>query len=260
MNGGACIAQDTCSCPVGFYGALCEHTLPRGFDVFMCAGQAPDDPGVCSGRGYCIAENVCECYEGYSGTYCDQIYDCGALDALADDVCSGHGDCEFDSFIQGGMCSCVAGFTGTYCETCNREDCDEDGYTGADGDCNDNNAYVYPGAADDNCDDLDNDCDGEVDEGYVQTPTSCGKGACSAEGQLTCVDGTVQDICSPGSPSSEICDDLDNDCDGEVDEGGVCSIVSIGLPLELQFGLSGAALMVVFFMVYSYGRRRVVTR
>ena len=33
----------------------------------------------------------------------------------------------------------------------------------------------------------------------------------------------------------------------------------IGIPLELQFGLSGAALMVVFFMVFNYGRRRVAT-
>ena len=61
----------------------------------------------------------------------------------------------------------------------------------------------------------------------------------------------------PGAPD-DTCDGVDNDCDGAVDQGLLCG-VSIGLPLELQFGLSGAALMVVFLMVFSYGRRRVAT-
>jgi hypothetical protein len=43
------------------------------------------------------------------------------------------------------------------------QDADGDGYTPADGDCDDNNANVYPGAVD-VCDELDNDCDGEMNE------------------------------------------------------------------------------------------------
>jgi hypothetical protein len=46
-------------------------------------------------------------------------------------------------------------------------DADLDGFTEADGDCNDLNAGVYPGAIE-TCDGLDNDCNGQVDEGVTQ--------------------------------------------------------------------------------------------
>ena len=31
-------------------------------------------------------------------------------------------------------------------------------------------------------------------------------------------------ICVPLAPTDEICDGLDNDCDGEVDEADVCNL------------------------------------
>jgi hypothetical protein len=75
-----------------------------------------------------------------------------------------------------------------------------------------------PGASDANCDGLDNNCNGQVDEGFVATPTTCGLGVCAAAGQMICVGGATQDTCQPGTPTSEICDDtLDNDCDGLTD-------------------------------------------
>lgn len=44
------------------------------------------------------------------------------------------------------------------------EDCGQpDGYSGTEDDCDDSSPLIYPGAIDD-CDGLDNDCDGEVDE------------------------------------------------------------------------------------------------
>ncbi len=42
-------------------------------------------------------------------------------------------------------------------------DADEDGYTPDGGDCDDDDDTVYPGAVDD-CDEVDSDCDGDVDE------------------------------------------------------------------------------------------------
>jgi len=49
-------------------------------------------------------------------------------------------------------------------------DADCDGYLISEGDCNDNNAAVYPGATE-VCDGVDNDCDGEVDEGCPTEPS-----------------------------------------------------------------------------------------
>jgi len=50
------------------------------------------------------------------------------------------------------------------------DDEDSDGWTVDDGDCDDHNAYTYPGAPE-IADHLDNDCDGHVDSAPVQGPT-----------------------------------------------------------------------------------------
>jgi hypothetical protein len=96
------------------------------------------------------------------------------------------------------------------------------------GDCDDASATVFPGA-DELCNEIDDDCDGETDEDAVDPSTfytdadSDGYGdaespveACSApsgtvEDDSDCDDGNV--LANPGE--AEICDDgFDNDCDG----------------------------------------------
>jgi hypothetical protein len=86
-----------------------------------------------------------------------------------------------------------------------------------------------PAASDATCDGTDDDCDGQTDEDFASQPTTCGVGACAATGATSCVGGSLQDSCAPGSPSVEVCDGLDNDCDGSIDDGlpdgdadGVC--------------------------------------
>jgi hypothetical protein len=72
------------------------------------------------------------------------------------------------------------------------------------------------------CDGLDNDCDGLIDEGYnVGEPCIAGTGECQALGVMVCTgDGSGTECnATAGPPSSEICDGLDNDCDGLIDEG-----------------------------------------
>ncbi len=48
-------------------------------------------------------------------------------------------------------------------DSCDGEDLDHDGWSTEDGDCNDTDPAIHPGA-EELCDDIDNDCDGAIDE------------------------------------------------------------------------------------------------
>jgi hypothetical protein len=75
------------------------------------------------------------------------------------------------------------------------------------------------------CNGIDDNCDGQIDEGDPGGGDPCvvtsggdnpPKGEC-AKGVTHCVSGSI--VCVPNKPSPEICDGLDNNCDGNVDEG-----------------------------------------
>lgn len=101
-------------------------------------------------------------------------------------------------------------------------DADGDGYCATEGDCDDNDASVNPGASEVCGDNVDNDCDGSVDEGCSTCTDADGDGWCAEDGDCDDSDpGT-----NPGE--TEVCgDSVDNDCDGSVDEG--CSTSGISL-------------------------------
>ena len=101
-----------------------------------------------------------------------------------------------------------------------------------DDDCDDTDVAVNP-SAQESCDSVDNDCDGTVDEadaidastwytdsdgdGYgnpAHTETGCSQPASAVANADDCNDGSS--LVSPAA--TEICDTIDNDCDGTVDE------------------------------------------
>ena len=112
------------------------------------------------------------------------------------------------------------------------DDDDGDGFT-SDVDCDDNDDTVYPGAPE-LCDGKDNDCNTSVDDGltfvsYYPDFDGDGFGDASGVGESLCedpVDGRVTDNTdcndsdadiNPGA--TEVFDRVDNNCDGNVDEG-----------------------------------------
>jgi hypothetical protein len=73
------------------------------------------------------------------------------------------------------------------------------------------------------CDNLDNDCDLLIDEGYnlLGDKLNCGQCGRVCAANQYCENGfctwiTAVNLCGP--PSSEICDNADNDCDDQIDE------------------------------------------
>ena len=111
-------------------------------------------------------------------------------------------------------------------------DADGDGYSDSE-DCDDSNADAFPGNTE-VCDGLDNDCDGAVDGAesvdamtFYADADADGHGALSvtvkACGTVPLGYVTLSDDCDDSAAAAypgavELCDGLDNDCNGDTDE------------------------------------------
>ena len=202
-----------------------------GDGVAVCAGDCDDGrddvhPGadeVCDGVDSDCDEELPEVEEdgdGDGSLPCDAIPDCDPADPLRfpgnPEVCDGlDNDCDPATWADGleqdgdgdGSLSCLD------CDendpVRHRLDLDGDGVDSCDGDCNDNSELFAPGADDWAGDGADTNCDGvpgiDGDHDHVAGTDS---------GGTDCRDD--DDSIHPGA--TEVCDAVDQDCDGLVDE------------------------------------------
>ena len=187
---------------------LCDH------NGAILTSLDPDDPpeksGICKyGMRTCSFDGWSECTGavGPSEEICDGLdNNCDA--AIDNDFPEQHQLCGFVEGADYGVGICTPGVMK----------------------CDDGNLYCdgHVGPAEETCDGLDNNCDGSVDEGVANTTAivcyegpegTMAIGECRA-GVRYCQDGGFDGPCDGQVlPVEEMCDNLDNDCDGEVDEG-----------------------------------------
>ncbi|MFZ5477193.1 MAG: putative metal-binding motif-containing protein, partial [Myxococcota bacterium] len=108
-------------------------------------------------------------------------------------------------------------------------DADGDGWSDEE-DCAPTDATISPSGVE-ACDGVDQDCDGAVDDGVTTTVYADADGdgvgagdalgACTVDPGYAIVDGDCDDADATVFPGAqEVCDGVDSDCDGGVDEDG----------------------------------------
>ena len=228
---GACKRDGVLTCESGDLTDSCAPGSPLAVNDATCDNidddcdkQTDEDyaggPSTC-GRGACAATGVKSCVAGIELDSCQPGTALSGDDATCDGV-DDNCDGETDEDFVGSDTTCGTGV----CAATGEVICVDGGTTDT----------CTPGAklanTDTTCDNVDDDCDGETDEDYVAEETACGTGACAATGTRSCSNGVVTNTCEAGEATATTdvtCDDVDDDCDGDTDEEYEDSDTTCGL-------------------------------
>jgi hypothetical protein len=217
--------------PAGTLGeGLCEAGLRRcvAGALSACSGAVNPRPDVCDGADNDCDGFVDEAYEavGICGagvcrnnptpSRCENgaVVACQPGAPTGDDLdcngvdedCDGSTDEGFAPEIQCGVGLCATNATPSRCTNGNFVPCNP----------------AAPQPTDLQCDGIDSDCDGRTDEGYAPN-LRCGTGACANSAIPSRCEAGQEFVCVPGPPLGDDtnCDNVDDDCDGAIDEGFV---------------------------------------
>lgn len=168
----------------------CDNATDEG-----CPCSVDDQRPCGEDRGECVAGNQICNIAGQWGACFDFV---GSTEEVCDNA---DNDCDDEIDEDFGSATCGLGICAKTVENC------ESGVPQA---CD-----PVAEAVEEICDGFDNDCDGDTDEDLGSVP--CGMGAC-VRTINNCEDGTSQ-TCNPfEGAGEEVCDNADNDCDGDTDE------------------------------------------
>ena len=220
---GACAATGTFRCAPDGEGVECG-AAPGQPRTPRCNGVDDDCDGVvdegwpelghscAAGVGACAASGVMICSEDGNSVTCDAQATPATEERCGneiDDDCDGTTD---EGFVLGEPCQVGVGA----CRATGNTICSPDGLSAV---CD----AVAGAPGEELCGtELDEDCDGDADEGFdLDVPCTVGVGACVRNGTTICADDDRAAICNvePGAPVDERCgNSIDDDCDGQIDE------------------------------------------
>ncbi|NQW61261.1 MAG: hypothetical protein HQ461_00395 [Deltaproteobacteria bacterium] len=205
-DGSICTQACVTDCPEGF--ACAPAMIPTAPATDTCAPSdfCEDADGDTFGRG-----------PACGGTDCDD--DNARLNTVSAELCDNRdNDCDGQSDEQ-------VATNGDSCDTGLLGVCQSGALTCVRGN---NNCTPSQTAGTESCNGLDDDCDGETDENadsevltaecYSGLAGTAGIGICQS-GLRFCAEGTFDACEGEVLPETEVCNGIDDDCDGIVDDG-----------------------------------------